>query len=422
MSRDYDAIVVGAGASGMMAAISAARTGARVAILEHMDEAGKKLLMTGNGKCNFTNQVQNASCYRGQDPAFALPVLGQFDVGRTLGFFKELGIWPKALRGGYYYPASGQASSVRQALLSELRRLHVDCHYGIGIRHIRKENGSGRFVFDTKSGIFQSKICILATGGKAAKRTGSDGSGIPYVVGFGHRVADFVPALVQMQGKQSFLQELAGIRADARLSLFAENSADGSLPENAEKLAEDRGEVQLTEFGLSGIPSFQVSRFASYALREGKRVYALLDFAPDMASRELLEFFLLQQRCRDCTAEEALLGLFPSKLGQVLLREAGIVGERPFAELSRLELEGLSSQAKQFRIDVIGDKGFDAAQACAGGVLTCEIDNATMESKLVRGLYFAGELVDIDGICGGYNLQWAWSSGWVAGLHGGNSL
>lgn len=409
MGRRFDVIVVGAGASGLMAGISAARKGAKVLILEHMDSAGKKILATGNGKCNFTNEKQGIAYYRGKNPAFVLPVFEQFGLAETLQLFEELGIVPRDKRDGYYYPASGQASSVREVLLMECRRLKVRIAYNVGIRSIKKDVDS--FLFDTKQGEFQSVFCILATGGKATKKTGSDGSGIPYIVGFGHKLTDIVPALVALQGKQSFFKEIAGIRAENRVEIYIENK----------KIAEETGELQLTEYGVSGIPVFQLSRYAAYGLLEGKSVYMLLDFLPWQTKEETHS--MLEARFgkhgRGKTAKEALVGLFPDKLIRTLLAEAGIQPETKAENCVLNELEALVSVIRHLRVDINGTKGFDAAQVTAGGVDTEEIDAVSMESKLVSGLYFAGEVVDIDGMCGGYNLQWAWSSGWVAGSHAG---
>ena len=405
MSRKFDVIVVGAGASGLTAAIQAARKGAHVLILEHMDKAGKKILVTGNRKFNYTNEKQGIAYYNGKNPAFVLPALRQFGFTETLQFFKELGIHPQNKRNGYYYPASGQAASVIEVLLLECKRLKVKIAYNVGIREIhRKAEG---FSFHTKQGLFESMCCILATGGKAAKKTGSDGSGIPYIVGLGHKIIDLVPALVQLQGKQSFLKEISGIRAEGTIRLYIENR----------KKTEDFGELQLTEFGVSGIPAFQVSRYASYGLLYGKRVFVLLDFMSGFAIEEVIS--LMKQRFYTYgagkNAAQALIGLFPEKLNCVFLKEARIQFQKPAQSCTQKELTALADVTKALRIDIIGTKGFDHAQVCAGGVDTDEINPTTMESRIVPGLYFAGEVVDIDGLCGGYNLQWAWSSGFVAG-------
>lgn len=405
MSRQFDIIIVGAGASGLMAGIHAARAGAHVLILEHMDKAAKKILVTGNGKCNFTNEKQGIAYYHGKNPAFVLPALRQFGVSETLQFFEELGIYPKKKWDAYYYPASGQASSIAQSLLLECKRLNVRIACNIGIREI-KQTAKG-FSFHTKQGDFFSNCCIIATGGKAAKKTGSDGSGFLYIEKLGHKSTDIVPALVQLQGKQLFLKEIAGIRADGKVSIYIEK----------EKIAEDAGELQLTEFGISGIPTFQVSRYASFALSKGKHVFAMLDFLPELTVEETRDLMRKRFLCfaEGKNAAQALLGLFPDKLNAVLLKEAQIPIRKPAGECSPEDLARLAGKAKALRIDVTGTKGFDYAQVSAGGVDTSEVNPMTMESRLAPGLYFAGEVLDVDGMCGGYNLQWAWSSGYVAG-------
>lgn len=410
MGKIYDIIIAGAGASGLTAAIFAARKGAHVLILEHMDKAGKKILSTGNGKCNFTNEKQGIAYYNGKNPAFVLPALRQFGVPQTLQFFEELGVYPRRKRDGYYYPASGQASSVREALLMECRRLNVEIAYEIGIRQILPD--AEGFSFDTKQGRFQSRRCIIATGGKAARKTGSDGSGYLYIEGLGHELTDIVPALVQLQGKQSFLEEIAGIRAEGKVTIYIDQ----------EKIAEDTGELQLTSFGISGIPVFQVSRHASYALLQGKKVYAVLNFLPELTEQEA--FMLMKRRFiqygKGKNAGQALTGLFPDKLNPVFLREAGISPKQPAGSCGEAEIKRLAAKVQTLRVDITDTKGFAHAQVSAGGVDTDEVNPVTMESRLLPGLYFAGEVLDVDGMCGGYNLQWAWSSGYAAGTDAAN--
>ena len=405
MGQIFDVVIIGAGASGLTAGIHAAREGADVLILEHMDKAGKKILATGNGKCNFTNEKQGIAYYRGKNPAFVLPALEQFGLAKTLHFFRELGIYAKPKRDGYYYPSSGQAASVLEVLLMECRRLNVTIEYGIGIRGIQKKDG--KFLINTKQGILKSLSCVIATGGKAAKKTGSDGSGIPYIVGFGHKMTDLAPALVGLQGKQPFLKDLAGIRAECNVTLYIENK----------KIAEDLGELQLTEFGVSGIPVFQVSRYAAYGLLQKQQVSVKLNFLPGLSQQQvegmLAERFFSYGEGK--TAQEALVGLLPAKLNQVLLKESGIDGKKPAKACSGAKLTRLAHKIQSLLIEIIGTKGFDGAQATAGGVDTDEICPDTMESRLVPGLFFSGEVIDIDGMCGGYNLQWAWSSGFAAG-------
>lgn len=402
--KNYDIAIIGAGAAGMTAAISAARSGAKVVLIEHMDRVGKKILATGNGKCNYTNEDQVLERYRGDHPEFILPVMEQFGVEKTVAFFQELGIYPK-VKNGYYYPASEQAASVLDVLRMELAYLKVSVFLACELKKITKKDNF--FVTDTNQGQIISKKLLFSTGLKASPKTGSDGSAIPYIEKFGHHFKDVVPALVQLQGKQPFFKALAGIRAEINANLYI----------NDAYVTSERGELQLTDYGVSGIPIFQLSRFASKALKRKEPVKILLDFAPQLGGKEL--FRLLEERMhqngKDKTVAEALVGLFNRKLIDVLLKEAQIpAGEKAFS-VKKAELSRLGKTIKEFRVDIIGTKSFEQAQVCAGGVATEEVHPQTLESKLVKGLYFAGEVLDIDGTCGGYNLQWAWSSGYVAG-------
>ena len=405
MNKIKDVVIIGCGAAGMMAAITAAQGGADVLVLEHMDTAGKKLLATGNGKCNYTNKKQGVSHYRGENPAFVLPVFSQFDVKKTLHFFEELGIYPKE-KNGYYYPASEQASSVLKVLQMELMRLGVTILYGVGIRSIQKENGL--FVLDTKSEVYRGKTCILCCGGCAAKKTGSDGSGFIYAKKLGHDVVQTVPALVQLVAGEGFYRELSGVRIQGTVSIYAKKKL----------LSSSTGEIQLTDYGISGIPTFQVSRFAAKALATGASVTAVLDFFPEQELSEL-EVLLKNRFATASNAKkssaEALVGLFPEKMISVFLREAGISEKKEAKLIAEPELYELCKQIKQFHVPIVATNKFDMAQVTAGGISTEQLVNDSLESKLVPGLFFAGEMIDIDGECGGYNLQWAWSSGAVAG-------
>lgn len=265
------------------------------------------------------------------------------------------------------------------------------------------------FEVSTNLGCFYAKKILFSTGLKASPKSGSDGSAIPYIEKLGHHFADIVPALVQLQGKQPFFKALAGIRAEIQANLYI----DGAFS------ASESGELQLTDFGVSGIPIFQLSRFASKALKQKKEVYLLLDFQPSLGKKALKQ--LLSERMqlfgKNKTAEESLIGLFHKKLIPVLLKESQIALHVPAKDVTESQLDVLSNTIKKLRVDVIGTKSFEQAQVCAGGVKTAEIDVKTLESKVVPGVYFAGEVIDIDGTCGGYNLQWAWSSGCVAGKH-----
>ena len=409
-------IIIGGGASGMMAAIQAARKGAKVIILEHMDRVGKKLLSTGNGRCNLTNLHQTEECYRCQQEGFVFSVLNQFSVEDTLQFFRDLGIYMKD-RNGYIYPNSDQASSVLDVLRMELEhqniRVLLDCQ-------VTSVQSSGRFFVQTSQGKITGDALILAAGSKAAKNTGSDGSGYDLARDFGHNLVPPLPALVQLRCKEHHYKQLAGIRTEAKVEvMFREQRLPGRKGEYLWKvLAEDRGELQLTDYGLSGIPVFQISRYAAVALHKGMPVKARIDFLPQMTGNEANH--MLYQRRQDMgykTWEQWMIGLFNKKLGLVLLKLAGIEPGQNVSFSSQDQWERLLKQIKGYETEVVATNSFEHAQVCCGGVDTMEVWPETMESKKVPGLYFAGEILDVDGICGGYNLQWAWSSGAVAGIN-----
>jgi len=404
--EQFDVVVIGGGAAGLMAAISAARAGAKVAILEHKEKTGKKILSTGNGKCNYTNEKQDITCYRGEHPDFVMPVFKQFGFSETVSFFEEIGVTPK-VKNGYYYPASEQATAVLEVLRLEANYLRVKEVCECEINAIKPvKNG---FFLHTSIGDFAGYSVIFATGLLAAPKSGSDGTIFPYIEKFGHHFIDVVPALVPLQGKQAFFKQIAGIRAEIQADLYVEN----------EQIASEYGELQLTDYGVSGIPIFQLSRYATKALKVGKKVHIMLDFLPNKSLEETISLFekrlhKVEQKKTIC---ECFVGLLNRKLAEVLIKEAGIsLGDSP-KNLTGEQISHLAEITKRLRVDITGSKSFEQAQVCAGGVDTEEICAETMESKIVPGVYFAGELLDIDGICGGYNLQWAWSSGYVAGLH-----
>ena len=369
--------IIGGGASGLVAAIGAARNGAEVTVIDHMDRVGKKILSPGNGRCKLTNYKMEEDCYRCGRKDFPMQVIRKVNVNETLEFFMELGIVPKD-RNGYIYPNSDQAASVLDVLREEIERLKIRILLSCHIEKIEKKNGG--FFIHTDQGTVETDALILAAGSKAAPSTGSDGSGYEYARQLGHSIIKPLPALVQLRCQGNMYKQMAGIRTEAEVSL----QADGIT------LAKDKGELQITDYGLSGIPVFQVSRYAARALDEKKKVRVYVDFMPGWNNSE--SFRLLKKRALLLAYKptaELFTGMLNRKLAQVLLKEyeAVVMSVNPFAN----------------------------AQVCCGGVDTNEIDETTMESRLCPGLYMAGEILDVDGICGGYNLQFAWSSGLIAG-------
>ncbi len=400
----FDLIVVGAGPAGCICAITAARRGANVLVLEKNDKPLKKLLATGNGKCNFTNEYMEDNCFRGNRELLHA-VLSQFGKQDTLDFFREIGIYPKN-KNGYYYPYSGQASSVAHALLTEMQRLGILIKCTVQIEKIdkRKQN----FEIAAKDGRYTAKSVVIACGLKAAPQLGSDGTLFTIIKELGHRFVPIVPALCGFYCKGADFQTLAGVRTEACVSVSVEG----------EPAAKDTGELQITGYGISGIPVFQVSRFISYALYEKKRVNVTLSFLPELSDEELAAE--LARRIERAKAfggrkiEELLNGLLPQKLSREIenyaLKECDAI-HQPDDELINVLFQTIRNRM----ISVEKPRDFAYAQICAGGIRTEDLNVHTLESKLVPGLFFSGEILDVDGICGGYNLQWAWSSGHVAG-------
>ena len=405
--RVFDTVVIGGGASGLTAAIFAARGGCKVLVLEQKDKLCKKIYATGNGKCNFTNKNWQPAYFRGSDSSFAEPVLSAFSLEDTLSFFKEIGVYPKE-RNGYYYPASEQAASVAESLVREAKRLGVECLTGIKAERVYCEKNiqadSPGFVAETENGKFYGKSMVLATGGKASPAHGSDGSGYPFAKSFGHTVIPPLPAIVQLKADGKFFKTLAGVRTDGRVTLHIGRDTYS-----------EEGELLFAAYGLSGIPVMQVSRYASVALYEKKNVTAELDLFPALQENELAEEIARRFRVmKENTAEEALAGLCNHKLNYVLLQLCGMEPTKKAGTYDKKEAVTLAEKIKHFTVKITDTNGFELAQACAGGVPLTELTES-MESKKIPGLFITGELTDIDGTCGGYNLQWAWSSGAAAG-------
>ncbi len=397
--------IVGGGASGMMAAITAAEHGAEVWLYESKDRLGKKILATGNGKCNFTNLVQDDSCYRGTDADFSRKVRDAFNVDQTLDFFRKIGIEPK-VKNGYVYPNSEQAASVADALSMELRAKRVKV---IQEQVFSVKGEDGAFLVKSEHGQNEFDKVILCCGSPAGMKNTKEFTGYSLAERFGHHITDLIPALVQLRCKEKWFKTISGVRTEGIVTVF----------ENGKEIATEKGELLFAEYGLSGIPVFQISRFAGEALNRGSNVTCKVDLLPGYTQEEL-EMLLVKrfETLKNRTAEELLVGLHNHKVNYILLKELGI---DPVADSKKAycfeDFARLAGLYKGLICQVTELNPFANAQVCAGGVDTSEINNITMESKLVKGLYFAGELVDVDGTCGGYNLQWAWSSGYVAGLH-----
>lgn len=403
--KNRQVIIVGGGASGLVAAIAAAREGASVTIVEQKKRLGKKILSTGNGRCNLTNAHMDICCFRGDDTAIVEDVLNTFGYEESASFFEELGVILKE-RQGYIYPISDQAATITDVLCMEIERLQVKVLLEQSVKKITRDKEE--YVIHTGEKVLRGHAVILATGGKAASVLGSDGSGYALAKSFGHHVSSVVPALVQLKGKGKFFKQISGVRTHAKVSLYIDE----------QYVAEDTGELQLTNYGISGIPVFQLSRYAAKALHENQSVVAEVDFLPTMSDDAFQSF--LQTRLHahgNKQAEDFLVGVFHKKLIRLLLKASAINNDEVMEHVSQEKLSKLAFVSKHFRIEIEGTNDFEQAQVCAGGVYTTEVNPQTMESIYSDGLYLTGELLDIDGICGGYNLQWAWSTGYIAGKH-----
>ncbi len=406
-----EGIIIGGGAAGLLAAITAAESGASVTILEHMPRVGKKILSTGNGKCNMTNLHMTEECYRSGVEGVPMQVIRKFSVADTIAFFRRLGVLTTD-RNGYVYPASGQAQTVLDALRDKADSLGVRTYCDSKVISVNKKK-AGRFTVKTETQAYAADFVILCAGSMAAKTTGSDGSGYELAKDLGHKIKKPLPALVQLKCNGDFFKAIAGVRTDVKVSLY-------TLDKNGDRgafLAEDQGELQLTDYGISGIPVFQVSRYAAEALDHKKRVLAVIDFMPDMSDEQLFEVLKDQRNyLKERNAGDFINGLFNKKLAVLFLKSARIKADQPVSELNNKKLAELCRVIKEASFEVTGTNPYDKAQICMGGVDLREINPDTMESRLVPGLYFAGEILDVDGICGGYNLQWAWSSGHLAAI------
>lgn len=401
----YDVIIIGAGASGLMAAAAAASKGARVALLEHKDDIGKKILATGNGRCNFTNTDMSVNKFHGSK-ALIKNGLSQFNYSDTIRFFKELGILAYD-NAGYIYPNSRQAASVVAAFRMELMRLHVDVKTGINITDIKPADDRTGYCIQTDKGSFKSKRLIIACGLTASPKLGSDGSLFRQIEALGHHIQKPLPALCGFSCDGLNFKKITGVRCDATVA----SVIDGQMTE------QNTGELQLADYGISGIPVFQISSLMSRALDKGQRGEVIIDFLPAFSDDELNGY--IKDRSITTTdnrsLNEMLNGLLNNKLLLELIHKSGVSPDKKGRLLTDDDCKSLTRSIKHTAVSVKKPRGVEFAQVCAGGIYTKEIDVRTLESKIHPGLYFCGELLDVDGICGGYNLQWAWTSGYIAG-------
>ncbi|MGI5976267.1 MAG: NAD(P)/FAD-dependent oxidoreductase [Candidatus Limivicinus sp.] len=398
-------VVIGGGASGMMAALTAAEDKSKkVILLERQQRVGRKLLATGNGRCNLTNTGAAAENYHGEVPEFAVPVLESFRPGDTLEFFHSLGLVTVTEYGGRVYPLSNSANSVVDVLRLALDKRGVELRTGCPVREIVKNKKGYSVRFD--GGEISADYLIVACGGAAGAKLGGVTDGYELLKPLGHRRTKLCPSLVQLITAGSFPRALKGIRAQVRAELRLGD----------ELLAESKGELQFTESGVSGPAVFDISRAASAA---GCDTELRLNFTADLSEAEVSA--LLRQRREsypELESSELFTGMLHNRLGRMLVKYSGISPAKPLSALSDEELKAALGACREFELVVKGTEGFDSAQVTAGGIKTTGFNPETLESWFMPGLFVCGELLDVDGDCGGYNLQWAWASGHKAGRLG----
>jgi flavoprotein family protein len=390
--------IVGAGASGLAAAIAAAKAGAKVIVWEHNKSVGKKILATGNGKCNYTNLLMNPDCFHLKEGAAPLQVIEDFGSEDAIAFFQELGVEPFS-RDGYIYPKSEQAVAIAQALEVGVRRWGGEIVTEVSIAKIKREKNGWNVIAQDRQ--WNVDRIIIATGLKASPTTGSDGSFLTLIEQMGYQVKSPLPALCALYAQEkNFFKKVAGVRIKCGL--------DVSVDQNI--VASEYGELQLTDYGLSGIPIFQVSGRVARAIFEKKKVEIIVHFVEDKS-------FLLERKER--FAEESMgffgNGILNNKLWKAFLSQFAIAEEEKVMKVSKTKLSKLFDFLLSANFVIEKSATFDKAQVCSGGICCKEINFSDMSSKRDRALFFVGEIIDVDGICGGYNLHWAWASGIRAG-------
>lgn len=390
-------VVVGGGASGLIAAITLKELGSDVTLIERNPKLGRKILATGNGRCNFMNV--DATEYQYNHPYFVKPVFEQMSPDKTLQYFESLGVTARIEDLGKTYPFSEQASSIVDVLVYEIERLNIPVIYDAKVTQLKKVNDF-EIALENGTTLHADRV-ILATGGKAMPRSGSDGLGYTLAESLGHTLTPLFPALTKLELDNPHLKQIDGVKIQGTVELLQYGNV----------LQIEKGDVLFTKYGISGPTILQLSRKANELLSLGQEAQIKVILVEHLDRRELAKRFTTLEHK---TGYLSLVGLVHKKLILPLLSDAGIDPERLIKDVPKPQINRLIHLLYDWRFTVSGSKDFDDAQVTAGGIDIKDVNPQTLESKLVPGLFFCGEILDIDGICGGYNLQWAWSSGYVA--------
>ncbi|MBC8061746.1 MAG: NAD(P)/FAD-dependent oxidoreductase [Clostridiaceae bacterium] len=401
----HDLIIIGGGAAGLIAAITAKDLGIDVAIMEGTDRIGKKILTTGNGRCNITNINTSPRMYHSNNHSFYEPALKAFGYIDTENFFTSLGLPLVSLEDGKLYPMSLQASAVLDIFRLTLIEKAIPIYLSTKAKEVLPLK-EGFKIYTCCDQVFEAKKIILSTGGVSAPKTGSDGSGYSIAKQLGHKLITPLPALVQLKLSFKNLKALAGIKFQGTAEVFA----------NGNSLRKEVGEILFTDYGISGPPILQLSRTAAYALKLKNKVIIKIDLMNTFSSESLVDFFENHWATFSYrSVHDSLIGILNKKLIPILLKESGLVSiHKPCSDLEWEEKKNILTLLKEWEFEITATNSFNDAQITAGGIDSAFIIPETLESKLIPNLYFAGEIIDVDGDCGGFNLQWAWSSGYVA--------
>ena len=401
----HSLIIIGGGAAGLTAALMAKDLGIDVAVIEGSDRVGKKILTTGNGRCNISNENIDINRYHSEDSYFPKHTLDSFSAKDTVDFFAYLGIPLVTLDAGKMFPMSLQASSVLDILRFSLEEKNIPVYINTKAKEIIKEDAIFK-IYCTDDATYQCEKLIIATGGKSAPKTGSDGSGYTLAKQLGHSIISTVPALVQLKLNYGRLKALSGVKFDGYAEIFT----------NGKGVQKEFGEILFTDYGISGPPILSLSRTASYGLAENDKVSLIIDMLPSITSEALPDF--LENHWSvfgGRSVNDSFIGLINKKIIPIILKEAKIDDiNKPCCNLDWNEKKSIYTILKQWQFEVSGTNSFSNAQVTAGGINTKEVNPETLESNITPNLYFAGEVLDVDGDCGGFNLQWAWSSGAIA--------
>lgn len=394
-----DIVIIGGGVSGIVSAIKSSNGRNRITILERNDKCLKKLLLTGNGRCNYFNDDTSISNYHSMREDLLDKVINSNNMSRVLDFYNELGIIPK-IKNGYYYPFSNQASTVRDALMFEVMKLGIFIKYNYLVEKIERSNNK----FIINDSIVCDKV-IIATGSCSYPKTGSDGMGYDFLRKFGHNIIKPLPSLVQLNSDFKYCRELSGIRSDVILSLY----------EDDEFISSSVGEVQLTDYGISGICTFNLSHFVTRGLDVGKKEVIKVNFLPFIKDNYMEWFNTYSNKHSDKNIYMLLCNILNYKLVKVILKVCSINNETYYNELDYNSRSLLIDNLTNFKFNIVSTKDFNFSQVCNGGVSLDEVNLSTFESLIVDGLYITGEVLDINGNCGGYNLICAVISGILVG-------